>query len=524
VSWGLVKEKTGLEAIARRARERPREAACWFAGESLSRRALWEGALKAADVLARAGVGPGERVVIALPNGLEFFPAFWGTLAVKGVAVPIFPAYPPARIGQYAERSGARAIVVPESRLEEMRSALGDERPILAAAELAAGRATGRRLPGPKDLAYLQYTSGSTGEPKGVAITHAALVANANQLIEGMGITRKERFVSWVPVYHDMGLILKTVVPMLIGAETHLLPTSLTDIDAWLETIEQRRGTLTAAPDFAWRLLLRRPLKRTYDLSSLRYALDAAEPVRAATLEELHSRFGLGGVMAAGYGLAEATVGVSATRPGKRPKVDAKGHVSVGPPFRGVEVEIRREGARLPAGEPGEIWVRSIANCEGYFQDPEATAQLFDPKGYLGTGDIGYLDADGEVFVLGRAKNSIIVAGRTIAPREVEEATETSPGVRFSAAVAIDGGERAGEQIGVFAEVADPAAAREELERVAREIIAAVDEKVGVRPFQVVLLKPRTIPLTDNGKVQHSRLREAWRDGSLERSGAVLLF
>jgi fatty-acyl-CoA synthase len=356
-----------------------------------------------------------------------------------------------------------------------------------------------------------------------VAITHAALVANANQLIDGMGITRKERFVSWVPVYHDMGLILMTVVPMLIGAETHLLPTSLTDIDAWLETIEQRRGTLTAAPDFAWRLVLRRPLKRTYDLGSLRFAIDAAEPVRAATLEELYSRFGLGGVMASGYGLAEVTVAVSITRPGKRPKVDAKGNVSVGPPFRGVDVEVRREGARLPAGEPGQIWVRSIANSEGYFQDPEATAQLFDPKGFLSTGDVGYLDADGEIFVLGRAKNSIIVAGRTIAPREVEEAAETSPGVRFSAAVAIDGGERAGEQIGVFAEVADPAAARDELERMAREIVAAVDEKVGVRPFQVVLLKPRTIPLTYNGKVQHSRLREAWRDGSLERSGAVLL-
>jgi fatty-acyl-CoA synthase len=319
-----------------------------------------------------------------------------------------------------------------------------------------------------------------------------------------------------------MGLVLMTVVPMLIGAETYLLPTSLTDIDRWLETIEQRRGTLTAAPDFAWRLVLRRPLKQTYDLSSLRFAIDAAEPVRAATLEELYARFGLGSVMASGYGLAEVTVAVSITRPGKRPKVDAKGAVSVGPPFRGVEVEVHRDGKRLPPGEPGEIHVRSIANSKGYFQDPQATAALFDARGYVTTGDIGYLDADGEIFVLARAKNSIVVAGRTIAPREVEEAAETSPGVRFAAAVAIDGGERAGEQIGVFAEVSDPSATSEQLARTAREIVVAVDDKVGVRPFQVVLVKPRTIPLTYNGKVQHARLRDAWRDGSLERVGAVL--
>jgi acyl-CoA synthetase (AMP-forming)/AMP-acid ligase II len=513
---------TLLEVLVRRAEATPDRVAAWFETEPLTHGALWAGIRRAAGALAAAGIGPGDRVVIALPNGLDFFPAFYGVQAAGGVAVPVFPGAPPARIQEQAVRCGAGAIVVTDEAAAAFERDLPGAGPILTPAGLASGAPRGAAPVSPSDLAYLQLTSGSTGEPRAVAISQGALITNVHQLIAGMEITPAERFVSWVPVYHDMGLILKTMVPMAIGAETHLLPTSLSDVDYWLETIERVRGTLTAAPDFAWRLAVRRPLRRDYDLGSLRVAINAAEPVRASTLDAFERRFGLAGVMTSGYGLAEATVGVSMTKPGRRPKVDAAGAVSVGPPFFGVEIEIRRGAGACGPGEVGDIHIRTIARSDGYFQDPEATAALFDAAGFLASGDIGYVDSAGELFVLGRAKNTIIVAGRTIAPREVEEAAETSPGVRFAAAIGVDAGPRAGEQIVVFAEARDPGASAGALAQTAAEITSAVADKVGVRPYEVLLLRPRAIPITHNGKVRHAALSASRRDGSLRARGAVL--
>lgn len=421
--------ETLLQALEARAHTSPDRAAAWFETQPLSYGALWTSILQAAGAMTAVGVVAGARVVVALPNGLEFFPAFYGAQAAGGVAVPLFPAYSPRRLVEYANRCDARAIVVPDDRRAEVAAEV--VYPVLSPTMLEAATPAARPASAPRDIAYLQYTSGSTGEPKGVAITQGALITNIRQLIAGMEITPAERFVSWVPVYHDMGLILKTMTPMAIGAETYLLPTSLTDIDHWLETIERVRGTFTAAPDFAWRLAVRRPLARRYDLSSLRVAIDAAEPVRASTLSDVEAKLGLRDVMAAGYGLAEATVGVSMTKPGRAPKVDAAGAVSLGRPFPGVEIEIRRGDKPLPAGVAGDVWVRTTAASEGYFQDPAATAALFDRRGFLTTGDVGYVDSDGELFFLSRAKHSIVVAGRTIAPREVEEAAEASGDVRM---------------------------------------------------------------------------------------------
>jgi acyl-CoA synthetase (AMP-forming)/AMP-acid ligase II len=243
-------------------------------------------------------------------------------------------------------------------------------------------------------------------------------------------------------------------------------------------------------------------------------ALDAAEPVRAETIRDFERTFGLGHVMTAGYGLAEATVGVAMTKPGACPAVDDRGNVSVGPPFPGVEIEVRSGGAVCAAGETGEIHVRTVARSKGYDRDPEATGALFDASGFLSTGDLGYRDARGELFVVGRAKNTIIVAGRTIAPREAEEAAEASPLVRFAAAVGADRGDRAGEQLVVLAEVR-PTPDEGALEEAERTIVRAIHDKIGLRPAEVVLLAPNTIPRTPNGKIQHARLRALYLAGSL---------
>ncbi len=252
-------------------------------------------------------------------------------------------------------------------------------------------------------------------------------------------------------------------------------------------------------------------------------ALNAAEPVRARTLEEFAELFGLRDVMMPGYGLAEATVGVSMWPPGTGVAVDERGFPSVGPGFPEVELRILGEDGPAAAGEVGEILVRSPANTRGYLDDPEATRELLAPDGFLHTGDLGYLDADGDLFIVGRQKNIIIQAGRNLAPSEIEQAVDELPAIRLAAAVGIDRGDAAGEQAWLFAETRSGEALPEpDRQRLVVEIVRRIHARLGLRPGRVYLLRPRTIPLTHNGKVRHAALRESCLDGSLRATGAIL--
>lgn len=488
----------------------------------------------AAHLLVR-GLGAGERVVLAVPNSTEFFTAFFGVLRAGAVAVPLLPESGAGRVLDVARLCGARAVVTVS---EAAREALAERAPaglpiLTVAAGLEAGdEPEARTLPpvAPGDLAYIQYTSGSTGDPKGVQLSHANVTANLGQLVAGFEITAGDRFVSWLPVYHDMGLVLMTLVPLALGARLVLLPASLRRVRAWLEAIALHRGTFTAAPDFAWRLALRAAGEADrHDLSSLRVALDAAEPVRAGTVDGFAGVFGLPpGIMIPGYGLAEATVGVSAWPPGGPVKVDGRGLVSVGRPFPGVRVEIRHRGRPAAPGEVGEILVASPANTRGYFANRRATARLLRPGGFLRTGDLGYVDDEGDLYVAGRLKNVILHGGRTLAPQEVEEAVDALPFVRASAAVGVDRGDAAGEQLYLFAEVrgsdqvrGEPAGEELHQSRVVA-IVQTVRERVGLRPGRVYLLTPRSIPRTANGKIRYPALRRSYLDGRLRREGRIL--
>ncbi|MEJ2513342.1 MAG: AMP-binding protein, partial [Anaerolineales bacterium] len=305
----------------------------------------------------------------------------------------------------------------------------------------------------PDGIAFIQYTSGSTGNPKGVMITHHNLLTNIQQMVIGMEITLQEIFISWLPVYHDMGLILKTMVPFYLGAVVHLLETNLKDVGTWLQAIQDNKGTFTAAPDFAYRLCLRQIDPEQYDLSSLRVALNAAEPVRYSTIRDFEEAFRIPNTMVAGYGLAEATVGVSMWKPGAAALVDSNGHVSVGKPFPGVDILIVDGGKVLDFGQIGEIAIRSQANSLGYYQNPEQTGLLHWRDQYYLSGDLGYLDQERNLFIVSRKKNIIKRAGETISPQEIEEIVDRFPDIRYSAAVGIDSGGIEGEQVYIFAEV-----------------------------------------------------------------------
>ena len=462
----------------------------------------------------------GDRVLIRLANGPDFFEAFYGVLRAGAIAVPLFPASGPERIAALAQLCGAGTVIVPSATREEIPGlrtvtvADSADCPLPAAFPAVA----------PDDVAFLQYTSGSTGSPKGVVLSHQGLLTNIRQLIEGMAITAADCFVSWLPVYHDMGLILMTMVPFYLGAKLVLLPTVLANARPWLSAIARHRGTLTAAPDFAYRLALRHVRDpAAYDISSLRLALNAAEPVRPRTIEAFERAFGLHNVLIAGYGLAEATVGVSTWPPGTAPLVDARGVVSVGRPFSGIDVQIIEDGEPLPAGRVGEIVLRSPANTRGYYSDQAETARLFWREAYIRTGDLGYLDEAGHLFVTGRLKNIIKHGGGTIFPQEPEQIADHLGPIRRSAAVGIDSGGPEGEQLYVFAELSKHAGYGEpEFHDAAVDVVQAIHAQLGIRPGRVYLLRSHAIPVTPNGKTQHRALKDSYLSGDLRTRGAIL--
>lgn len=521
---------TLLEMLACQAQDNPGRVAFTYLGAPTSYDQLWEQVNAFAAGLLARGLQPGERVVLALPNSAEFFAAFYGVQRAGGVAVPLYPASGPERIFAIARLCAARLLVAPSALpaaqlagLRQLSASRGFQ--LLTVSESQAAVPAGI-FPsvGPEQAAFIQYTSGSTGDPKGVQLSQHNLLVNVEQMIAGMQITTDDIFVSWLPVYHDMGLILMTMAPFYLGMPVHLLETNLRDVRPWLRAIEDYRATFTAAPDFAYRLCLRHVEPADYDLGSLRVALNAAEPVRAATIEQFEAAYGLQGVMTAGYGLAEATVGVSMSPPGQRPRVDENGLVSVGPPFPGVELKIvAKDGQSLPAGQVGEIAIRSQANSGGYLNNPAATTALFRPDGYLLSGDLGYLDKNGSLYIVSRKKNIIKRSGTTISPHEIEEAVDAQPQVRYSAAVGIDRGRIEGEQIYVFAEVRDGEQLRPaELEALNMDVVGAIQERMGFRPARVYLLQPRSLPLTHNGKIQHQQLKQQYLEGALRQAGVIL--
>ena len=523
----LEKIGTLLELLTHRAERTGDKIAFSFDGKTQTYNDLWSGVQRFGAYLRSQGIPPNATTLILLPNSVDFFYAFYGVQAAGGIAIPIFPNSGLERVKTLVALSNAWGVVIPSDTSYEQMTffrtavhALGvrllrvDESHVFApTADLPVVK--------PDDISFIQYTSGSTGNPKGVPLTHRNLLTNMRQMIAGMQITPQDVFVSWLPIYHDMGLILKTMCPFYLGATLHLLPTAVRNTHAWLEAITRHRATFTAAPDFAYRLCLRYvDAPGEYDLSCLRVALNAAEPVRAQTVMGFEAMFGLKNVMTAGYGLAEATVGVSMSVPGAGVRVDKRGLVSVGHPFPGVEVHIVEHEREQPPGVLGEIAVLSIANASGYWNNPEAARAIQWGNGFILTGDIGYLDDDGYLYIAGRKKSIIKRAGTTIAPQEIDEAVDSLPFIRLSAAIGVDQDGFEGEQVYIFAEVREDD--EREFHEMALGVVQAVQAHMGFRPGRVYLLKPRSIPLTHNGKIRHTLLRSRYLDGSLRVEGVIL--
>ncbi len=523
--------------------------------------ALLEGALRRAAGLQALGVGPGETVALMLPTGRAYLECFLGALALGAIAVPL---YPPARVSQLEEHlrrhgrilasSGARVLVtLPEARrLARVLRAAAPALERVVAPEAVAADPAGLRRPAPDGsaVAFLQYTSGSTGDPKGVVLTHANLLANIRAMGEAVGASPDDCFVSWLPLYHDMGLIGAWLGSLYHGAPLVLMPPLrfMARPRRWLEAISRHRGTLSASPNFGYALCATRLRERDLeglDLSSWRCAFNGAEPVSPATVERFVARMRPYGfrpeAMMPVYGLAESSVGLCFPPPGRGVRVDAvrretfeREHVAApaapdepgalrfvgcGFPLPGHQVRIvGAEGRELPERHEGRIQFRGPSATSGYWRNPEATRALFDGE-WLETGDLGYL-ADGELFVTGRVKDLIIRAGRNLYPQEIEDAVQALEGVRPGgvAAFAAPDPEGGGERLVVMAETTlrEPQA-RAGLEARIREAVAALGE---LPPEEVVLVPPHAVPKTSSGKVRRGAARAMHLEGRVPASGA----
>jgi len=515
--------RTLWDLVERRAAADPEGIYLTLSGQTLTCGDLHATSLRYAGALRALGLGRDDKVALVLPTCREFFFAFFGTLAIGAVPVPLYPTLTPELKARIFRSSEARAVVTVDwfrDDVEAARAEAPDMRHYLTPDRLETG-APPARLPAADqgDVCFLQYTSGSTAAPRGVVLSHRNVMSTVRFMVETLAMTAADTVVSWLPLYHDMGLIGCGFAPLYTRGRLVLLPPDLRSPRAWLEAITEHRGVFTVAPDFGYRNCVRNVHDTAgLDLRSLRMALSGAEPVRLSTIRAFEERFGVTNVFAPAYGLAEATLAVAIWPPGRPIRLDPSGtHVSVGPPCPGVEMAIAGpEGVgRAAPGEVGEILVRSPGVMQGYYRDPDATARALR-DGWLHTGDLGFLDADGYLYVAGRVKDLIIVGGENVAPADVEEIVDAVAGVRYSAAVGLDSARAGTQRLHVVAEVRGETLGRDELSRLARDIAAALRRRRGLRPGRVHLVSPHTIPKTSSGKIQRPALAQALAAGRLD--------
>jgi fatty-acyl-CoA synthase len=507
-----------------------------------------------AAALQARGVEPGSHVAIIGPTSRALVTALQAIWLAGGavVALPL-----PMRLGSIEEfvdqtlrrieRADADVVVI-DAELAPFLDPPPEGAVIVRLDELVAeaARVSAERLVRPADdpdrLAILQFTSGSTSDPKGVMLPDSCLIANIDAIIEGTGVTTEDRAVSWLPLYHDMGLIGLLMTPMLAGFELVLgAPTDFLGAPGtWLEWISEYHGTITAGPNFAYALAARALRRQTgLDLSSWRLALNGAEPVDPTAVEAFCAAAAPHGFDAKSafpvFGMAEATLAVTFPDVGVGIEVDtvdrdalenehyaapASGDTSVarrlavlGHPLRGFELRICDPESGDPLGdrEVGELEIRGPSVTPGYYANREATEAAFHDD-WFRTGDQAYL-VDGRLVVCGRLKDMIIVGGRNLFPEDIERAASTVDGVRAGNVIAFGSDRRRGREAIVL--VAETRSGFEP-EPMRDAVATAVSDAVGVPPVDVVLVRPGTLPKTSSGKLQRSLCRDRYHADELE--------
>jgi acyl carrier protein len=544
---------------------------------------LYAAGNRCAAELARRGVPAGGRVALMLPTSRAFFVSYAGILLAGAIPVPIYPPFRADRIEEYAARQSAilnnaevcllltfrRAEAVAKLLKPRVRSLSGvaDTEKLIEAADKAPPpspgalplHVTGSRARQGSDLALLQYTSGSTGDPKGVMLTHANLLANMRAVGEAVQIGPDDVGISWLPLYHDMGLIGAWLTLLHFGTPLAVMSplAFLTRPERWLQAFHKHGGTISAAPNFAYELCVRKIADKDIkgvNLSSWRAALNGAEPVNPETLERFAERFASYGFRREAqlpvYGLAESALGVTIPPLNRAPLIDrveretftAQGRavpaaredetaiafVSSGEALPRHEVRIVDEiGNEVPDRTEGFLWFRGPSATAGYYRNPKATEALLPLGPATGEGEYAWVNsgdrayrADGEIYVTGRVKDIIIKGGRNLYPHEVEELAARADGIRKGCIVAFGLTDEATgtEKLVVVAETRERDAARRAA--LASSVTDLVSRGLGLPPDRVELIPPGSIPKTSSGKLRREETKQLYLAGTLSASRA----
>lgn len=565
-----VEAKSLSEVLIWRAQRQPQTTHAIVLGEAepvmLTYRNLLEGARAVAAGLEARGLSAGATVALMLPTSVEYLHAFFGVLLAGGIPVPLYPPSHRAQLQEHIERHAGilgnadaeMLITFPAAQpvARRLRAKVSGLHQILCVADLTQPAMAHPlpALPSADSIALLQYTSGSTGAPKGVVLTHAHLLANIRAMGKAIGANSRDVFVSWLPLYHDMGLIGAWLGSLYFGCRLILMPPTafLARPARWLKTIHEHRGTLSAAPNFGYELAARHVTDeelKSLDLSSLRVTFNGAEPVSPETIERFQQRFAACGLrpqaMMPVYGLAEVGVGLTFPAVGRAPIVDhvdrallaragearpipvtamdAASFVCCGRPLAGYRLRVVDEqGSEVVERMEGNLQFTGPSATSGYYRNSAATTRLLSGE-WRNTGDRGYL-ARGELYVTGRAKDLIIRRGQHIYPEGIERAVGDIEGIRRGcvAAVGTQEGESGTERLIILAETreTDPARRRELM----RRITECVTGTVGEPAEQIVLLAPHAILKTSSGKLRRAATRQAFLEGSLgHRTGLPAL-
>jgi acyl carrier protein len=532
-------------------------------GEVITYQQLKDAAIRVAGGLQQRGLQPAEPVVLMLPSGPDYFYSFIGILLAGGIPVPIYPPARPSQLEDHMRRHvrilancHARTfITVPEAKAiaHLFKSQVPNLQHIVTAADLLSSPAiSSAPVLATNDIAFIQYTSGSTGNPKGVVLTHANLLANIRAMGRAVKAGPKDVFVSWLPLYHDMGLIGAWLGSLYFAMLFVAMPplSFLARPERWLWAIHHYGGTLSASPNFGYEYCIRRLNDEDLtglDLSSWRAAFNGAEPVSPETLSNFSQRFKAWGfsneAMMPVYGLAESSVGLAFPPLDRGPVIDrierntfmqtgsanserdedehVLRFVSSGSPLPGHQIRVvDHAGHELPDRQEGRLEFCGPSSTSGYYRDAEKTQTLFDGD-WLDTGDLAYI-ANGELYVTGRIKDIFIRAGRNIYPHELEEAVGNIQGIRAGRVAAFGSEDKHSktERLIVIAET--HSTDNEELEKLHKKINTLAVDLIGSPPDEVVLAPPGSVLKTSSGKIRRAASRELFEKGIIGKKQSGL--
>jgi len=551
---------TVLDALEQAARERPDAGITLLAEkgdeppEARSYAQILSGARRRASQLEEEGVHQGDRVILVLPTGFDFVETFLALQMLGAVPVPTYPpmslqqaAVGLERVRHVAEDAGARFCLTIRSLLPLLGGLTLSVSSMEGVLDIGRFDGTGAaelsREIDPEAVALVQYTSGSTGDPKGICLGHRQLVANCHGQGQAVKVDADDVLVCWLPLYHDLGLVCSLHSCLYWRTPMILMPPQafLLEPTSWLRAISEYRGTISQAPNFAFSRCVKwvdESAMAGLDLSSWRVALVTAEPVNPNAIDAFARKFHSVGfkreAICPAYGLAECTAGVTFPRPDGLDPVDevdrallSEGRAvaseepedavalpSLGWALPGHEVRILGEdGAECPERVVGEVLVRGPSLMEGYWQRPEATREVIR-EGWFYTGDLGYL-AGGELYVCGRRKDLIIVRGRNYDPQDFERAAESVKGVRQGCVVAFGtyDEDKSSDAVVLICETrVSEEAARTSL---LNKIRTVVTDACLIPASEILLVSPGSLPKTSSGKLQRQKSRQLWAAGEL---------